>query len=103
LTGRRISAEEAVKFGIANKVSKTNESVVDEAIEMAKLIGELSPDAVIVTKSGLREALETGSVERASQLTADKYFKALFQGENVVIGLQAFANKQKPKWVASKL
>lgn len=100
LTGRRIGAEEAVRVGIANKVSKTNESVVEEAIEMAKLIGELSPDAVIVTKSGLREALETGSVERASQITAERYFPKLFAGQNVRIGLAAFANKEKPIWVS---
>jgi enoyl-CoA hydratase/carnithine racemase len=103
LTGRRLTAEDALKHGVINKISKTHESVVEEAIELAKLIGELSPDAVIVTRSGLKEALETGSVERASQITADKYGKVLMQGENIKIGLTAFAQKQKPKWVPSKL
>jgi enoyl-CoA hydratase/carnithine racemase len=77
--------------------------VVEEAIEMAKSIGELSPDAVIVTRHGLRQALETGSVERASQLTADRYGKELMSGENLKIGLMAFAGKTKPQWVPSKL
>jgi enoyl-CoA hydratase/carnithine racemase len=103
LTGRRLTAEDALKHGVINKISKTHESVVEEAIELAKLIGELSPDAVIVTRSGLKQALETGSVERASQITADKYGKVLMQGENIKIGLTAFAQKQKPKWVPSKL
>jgi len=103
LTGRRLSAEDALKHGVANKISKTHESVVEEAIEMAKSIGELSPDAVIVTRHGLRQALETGSVERASQLTADRYGKALMTGENLKIGLMAFAGKKKPQWVSSKL
>ncbi|KAF2674432.1 ClpP/crotonase [Microthyrium microscopicum] len=103
LTGKRLSAEEAVARGVANKVSKTHESVVEEAIEMATLIGELSPDAVIVTKHGLRQALETASVERASQLTQERYGYALSQAPNFRIGLTAFAQKQKPNWVASKL
>jgi enoyl-CoA hydratase/carnithine racemase len=103
LTGKRLNAEEALRHGVANKISKTHESVVEEAIEMAKLIGELSPDSVIVTRSGLREALETASVERASQITADRYGQALMTGENIRIGLTAFAQKQKPQWVPSKL
>jgi len=103
LTGRRLSAQEALQHGVINKISKTHESVLDEAIAMAKSIGDLSPDAIIVTKSGLREALETASVERASQKTAERYGKVLMEGDNIKIGLTAFATKQKPNWVPSKL
>lgn len=103
MCGRTLNAEEALKYGIANRVSKSHETVVDEAVELASQIADLSPDAIIVTRSGLREALETGSVERASQLTADKYGKALAEGENIMIGLTAFAQKKKPQWVPSKL
>jgi enoyl-CoA hydratase/carnithine racemase len=103
LTGRRLSAQEALQHGIVNKVSRTHGSVVEEAVAMAASIGELSPDAVIVTRHGLRVALETGSVERASQLTAERYGRALFEGENIRIGLMAFAQKKKPDWVPSKL
>jgi len=103
LTGRRLSAEEALRYGIANKISKTHASVLDEAIAMAKSIGDLSPDAVIVTRHGLRQALETASVERASQLTAERYGRALSKGDNMKIGLAAFAQKKRPLWVPSKL
>jgi enoyl-CoA hydratase/carnithine racemase len=103
MTGRTLSADEALKYGVINKVSKTQESVVDEAIDLAKSIGEMSPDAVIVTRSGLREALEQGSVERASQITQERFGRALALAENTSIGLDAFAKKQKPNWVASKL
>lgn len=103
MCGRTLTAGEAFKYGIANRVSKTHESVVDEAVELASQIADLSPDAIIVTRSGLREALETGSVERASQITAEKYGKALAEGDNMMIGLMAFAQKKKPQWVPSKL
>jgi enoyl-CoA hydratase/carnithine racemase len=103
MAGRTLSAEEALKYNIINKISKSHATVVDEAVELAKQIGELSPDAIIVTRSGLRQALETGSVERASQLTQEKYGRALAEADNMRIGLEAFAKKQKPNWVASKL
>jgi enoyl-CoA hydratase/carnithine racemase len=103
MTGRVLSATEALKYNIINKVSATHASVVDEAVDLAKSIGEMSPDAIIVTRSGLREALEQGSVERASQITQEKYGRALALAENTTIGLDAFAKKQKPNWVASKL
>jgi len=103
MAGRTLSAEEALKYNIINKISKSHDTVVDEAVELAKQIGELSPDAIIVTRSGLRQALETGSVERASQLTQEKYGRALAEADNMRIGLEAFAKKQKPNWVASKL
>ena len=103
MTGRKLSAEEAVKFQVANKVSRTHESVVDETVEMAKLIAGLSPDAIIITRSGLREALETASVERAAQKTEERFGHAMKTGENIRIGLDAFANKRQPQWVPSKL
>lgn len=103
MTGKRLSAADALHHGIINRVSATHESCVQEAIELARLIGELSPDAIIVTRHGLREALETGSVERASQITAERYGEALMKGENIKIGLVAFAQKKKPDWVSSKL
>src|ERR1700710_2669837 len=72
MAGRTLTAPEALKYSIINRVSATHDSCVAEAVALAASIGELSPDAVIVTRSGLRESLEVGSVERASQLTAEK-------------------------------
>lgn len=103
MTGRSLSAQEAVQLGIANRVSKTHESVVDEAVEMASKIAALSPDAIIVTRAGLRQSLEEASVERATQNTELLYGAKLRDGKNFAIGLQAFAQKKEPKWVPSKL
>lgn len=103
MAGRTLTAQEALKYNIINRISSSHSSVVSEAVALAASIGELSPDAVIVTRNGLRESLETGSVERASQLTQEKFGRALAEGENMRIGLEAFARKQKPNWVPSKL
>ena len=88
---------------LANRVSKTHESVVDEAVEIASKIASLSPDAIIITRHGLRQSWEQGSVERASQETELRYGHALRSSENLGIGLRAFAEKKQPKWVPSKL
>jgi len=103
LTGRRLTAEEALKHNLINKISKSQDSVIAESVEMAKKISLLSPDAVIVTRAGLRETWETASIERGVQITSDRFDRQLFEGENMKIGLQAFATKQKPQWVPSKL
>jgi enoyl-CoA hydratase/carnithine racemase len=103
MTGRRLTAQEALGFHLINKISKTQESVVDEAVELANKIAALSPDAIIVTRHGLREAWETASVERAFQITSDRYSRALAEGDNMKIGLVAFAQKKKPEWVPSKI
>lgn len=103
MTGRRLTAQEALDFHLINKVSKTPESVIEETVEVAKKIASLSPDAIIVTRHGLREAWETASVERATQKTSERYDQLLFEGPNMKIGLDAFASKKKPQWVPSKI
>ena len=72
-------------------------------MEMARKIVALSPDAVLVTRAGIREAWEEGSVERGVQRVAERYERALFEGENLRIGLKAFAGKEVPVWRESKL
>ncbi|KAL1982977.1 hypothetical protein VTN96DRAFT_592 [Rasamsonia emersonii] len=103
LTCRRLSAQEALGYHLINKISKTPQSVVDETVALAVRIASLSPDAIIITRHGLREAWETASVERATARTAEEYIDKLYQGENFKIGVSAFASKTQPKWVPSKL
>jgi enoyl-CoA hydratase/carnithine racemase len=102
LTDRRLTAEEALRYNLINKISKSPDSVIDESVEMANKMALLSPDAVIVTRAGLRETWETASIDRAAQITSERFSKQPFEGENMKIGLQAFAAK-KPQWVPSKL
>lgn len=103
LTGRRVSAKEALELRLINGIAKSPESVLDETIEKAKQIAAISPDGIIVTRAALREAWETASVERAFQITHDNYFDKLMKSENSVEGLAAFREKRKPKWRESKL
>ncbi|KAI9372192.1 ClpP/crotonase-like domain-containing protein [Aspergillus egyptiacus] len=103
LTGRRITAPEAKQLRLVNHISESPEKVLSDAIALAEKIADVSPDAVIVSRYGLREAWETGSVEQASRTVAELYGSRLMKGENLRRGLEAFAEKRKPVWVDSKL
>jgi enoyl-CoA hydratase/carnithine racemase len=65
-TGRRVTAQEALGWNLINKISRTPETLIEEAVVFATRIAEISPDAVIVTRAALRESWETASVERAT-------------------------------------
>lgn len=102
LTGRTLTAEQLKHHGFC-RVSTSQDSLIDEALKTAEEIAAQSPDAVIVTRAALRDAWEHGSVERSSQLIEQRYRSALLQGENLQIGLEAFAGKKQPKWIPSHL
>ncbi|KAF2205081.1 ClpP/crotonase [Delitschia confertaspora ATCC 74209] len=103
LTGHPITAQRAKELNLVNRISPSRETVVDEAIKLANQVANISPDAAIVTRAGLREAWETASTERATQLTLERYNDALQKSENALEGLMAFAEKRKPSWKPSKL
>ncbi|PYH49333.1 ClpP/crotonase [Aspergillus saccharolyticus JOP 1030-1] len=103
LTGRRISAREAKSLRLVNVIAKSPKTVVAEAVELATQIVGVSPDSVVASRYGLREALEMDTVEGHTRRTTKQYGRPLVEGENYRIGLEAFAKKKRPKWVDSKL
>lgn len=68
LTGRVLSAQDALAWGVVNKVVGEGESVVEEAVRWARRIcvGS-SPDAVIVARRGLRMGWGGLGVEAATR------------------------------------
>lgn len=103
LTGKPISAQRAKELNLVNRISPSQDTVVEEAVKLANDIAQISPDAAIVTRAALKEAWEHGSVERATQLTIERFNEPLQSGENALEGLKAFAEKRKPSWKPSKL
>ncbi|KIX09796.1 uncharacterized protein Z518_00877 [Rhinocladiella mackenziei CBS 650.93] len=59
LSGRSITAKEALQYKLINRISNRPETLIDEAINIARDIAAISPDAMIITRSALREAWET--------------------------------------------
>ncbi|KAL4888465.1 ClpP/crotonase-like domain-containing protein [Aspergillus ambiguus] len=103
LTGKTLSADQALSWGLINKVVPESESVVDEAVKYASEIAVNSPDAIICTRAGLRQGWESAAVEDAVQTTLTREFAKLQEGENILEGLRAFSEKRNPEWKPSKL
>ena len=103
MTGRKLTAQEALEYQLVNRVTQASQSVVDESLKLAAQIVSFSPDGIIVTRQGLREAWENPSVEHATSRTRHEYVNRLVAGDNFKIGVEAFAKKTKPKWVPSHL
>lgn len=103
LTGRRVSAQEAYELRVISRIAKTHESVLREAMEVAKQIAIVSPEGIIVTRAGLREAWEGGSVEEAFVAVHERLDPWLMKSENSKEGLAAFREKRKPRWKDAKL
>ncbi|KAG5929951.1 hypothetical protein E4U42_003686 [Claviceps africana] len=102
LAGKVLSANEAQRHGFC-RVSASPEAMTQDAISLAVNVASMSPDAIVVSRAGLRETWETASVERAAQLVQERYAKGLLEGDNLRIGLMAFAAKTNPEFVPSNL
>jgi len=108
LTGRMVEAREAESWGLVNKVvgdggTGAGSEVVAEAVRVADLIGENSPDSVIVSREGIKMGWEGVGVEEGTESMAKEWYSRMDGGENMKEGLKAFVEKRSPKWVPSRL
>jgi enoyl-CoA hydratase/carnithine racemase len=95
LTGRIINAEEALRFGLVNKVVPLAE-LVPAAKEMAAGICDLGPLAVRTAKEAMIRGMSLGLEEGLrleTTLTPPVVFSRDFQE-----GITAFAEKRKPEY-----
>ncbi|KAH9219663.1 3-hydroxybutyryl-CoA dehydratase [Leptodontidium sp. 2 PMI_412] len=102
LTGYVLSAKEAREWGFVVGVVE-GEELLGEAVRLAGVVAGMSPDSVVVSRSGVRQGWEGGSVEDAVRTTAERYAEDLMEGENLKEGLKAFKERRAPRWVPSKL
>lgn len=105
LTGRTVSAEMLHGWGLVSQVVEPDDELdaVGAALQWAQDICKNSPDAVIVSRLGIRMGWETGSVEEAVTALADDWYPRLVQGANFAEGIQAFNEKRQPSWKKSRL
>ncbi len=103
LAGEQLSASQAQNYGIVNVVTGEGEDVLAKAVEIATKIASVSPDAVIVTRAGLRGAWSGKEINESVRIVEEGLFRKLQEGENMKEGLRAFVEKRKPRWGDSKL
>jgi len=95
LTGRTISAEEALRWGLINKVVPV-ETFLDEAKAWAKEIASKPPVAVRLAKEAVLKSFDT-TIEGGLEFER-KNFYLLFASEDQKEGMEAFSEKRKPEW-----
>jgi mevalonyl-CoA hydratase len=113
LIGDPISPQKMHEWGVVNEIASP-EKLLPTALKYAKKICENSPDAVVVSRTGMLMSLERGlrvnaanedgSIERGTQLhNLSHEVEKLETGFNISEGLAAFKEKRSPKWRSSKL
>ncbi len=95
LTGKFISAEEAEKHGLVNRVVPV-ELYLDEALKLAAEIAKMSPVAVKLAKETVNRAFETGLDE--GLYFERKNFYMCFASEDQKEGMNAFVEKRAPNF-----
>ncbi len=96
LTGRRFSADEAMRFGMLNRVVP-REGLLDAATELAELIGDNSEYGVYMTKLGMWANLDAPSLRHAMELENRTQVLGTFT-RNMTEAGRAFVEKRDPTW-----
>lgn len=95
LTGRFISAQEALSYGLVNKVVPV-EMYMYEALQLAKEIAQFSPVSVQLAKEAINRSFETHLDEGLA--FERKNFYMTFASEDQKEGMKAFIEKRKPNY-----
>lgn len=95
LTGKFISAEEALNLRLINKVAPV-ELYFQEAVRLAEEIAEMSPIAARLAKEAVNRAFET-PLDEGLQFER-KNFYLCFSSEDQKEGMRAFIEKRKPNY-----
>lgn len=95
LTGKFISADEAEKHGLINRVVPV-ELYLDEAFKLAADVAQMSPVAAKLAKESVNRSFETHLDEGLH--FERKNFYLCFASEDQTEGMNAFVEKRKPEF-----
>lgn len=95
LNNRTLNAEEALRFGLVNKVVPV-ERYLDEALALASEIADRAPLAVRLGKEAVNHAFESFLSDGLADERRAFYF--LFASQDQKEGMAAFVEKRKPIW-----
>ena len=96
LTGNIITAETAGSIGLADQVVP-QESLMAEALAMARKIASNGPVAIAYAKKAIQQGTELSDMDAAILLEAD-YFGKCFSTSDQKEGMAAFLEKRKPQF-----
>lgn len=95
LNDRRLTAEEAYRFGLVNRVVPS-ELYMEVALQLARDIANRAPVAIQAAKEAINAVFE---MDLDAGVTLERrLFFSLFATEDQKEGMDAFVNKRKPQW-----
>ena len=99
LTGRWVDAEEAVRWGLINRIVPAEE-LMKAAHEMAALIASGPPLVNAAIKEIVREAEDMKFQDALNKITKSQFqtVETLYRSEDQLEGARAFAEKRDPVW-----
>jgi enoyl-CoA hydratase len=95
LNNRTLSAEEALRYGLVNRVAPV-ERYLEEALSLAAEIAGRAPLALRLGKEAVNNAFETSLSDGIADERRAFYF--LFSSQDQEEGMSAFIEKRKPVW-----
>ena len=95
ITGRNVTAQEALKIGLVNRVV-SKEELINYCIDIANMIMKNSPNAV--SESIKLINLSSGTESNKGLSREAEEFSELFETEETTEGLTAFVEKRPPKY-----
>ncbi|CAG8446400.1 5662_t:CDS:10 [Ambispora gerdemannii] len=96
LTGRNFSSEEALTFGLVNKILPTKEDAFAEGLKTAKIIASKSPVAVLGTKHLLNYSREHSTSEGLNYTAV--WNSAMLNTKDIGEATKGFFEKKQPKF-----
>lgn len=103
LLGRAYTARQMESWGVVNFVVPAGGNVVAEAVKVAEELAGNSPDAVVVSREGLRLGWEGIGPELGTEALEKGMYGRIDGGENMKEGVRSFVERRKARWVDSKL
>ncbi|WP_203336979.1 crotonase/enoyl-CoA hydratase family protein [Nocardioides limicola] len=98
LTGKPITAETALGWGLVNRVV-ADDQVLDAALELADAVARNAPLAVQASKRLIQHGHALGSDWTAEAWAAsDREITAIMRSDDANEGPRAFAEKRQPQW-----
>lgn len=96
LTGKRISAQEALRISFINQVVPQSD-LMSSARELAMEILKCAPLAVQASKQVMRQSLATPDLKKTMK-TRYELAEVMLKSQDAIEGPLAFAEKRAPKW-----
>jgi len=98
LTGELFNADQALHFGLINSVV-AREDFQSELHTLISSLQACAPLALRATKQQMLQGIDAGGLKQAHE-TQYPLYDSLKQSEDAMEGMNAFAEKRKPRWRA---